>query len=294
MSASYSSDDFTLDEDTAKKLFADIRHCDFENISPRINKLGGKLIINKLRSPYGTSKQRIWMAISWRNKMSTAIERKLFIDKLEKEFKPNFDLTNDCGCNMIHDLCWHNDSVDNKTSITLLKYFINQSKCISKNAFIQTDKNDRTPLHYAVAFNKIECVILLLPYYTKNDLIKLTDKTGKTIMEYAEKYPQIHQLLLSYDRRFDNSSDDEYHDEKYETIKIKERKLIRSAFSQIGKVISRFNAIIYGKSIETDDNKKHLRGLKLNNKQLKTSYCLENQTLQFIFHCYNNDKNIEW
>eukprot|EP01084_Bolivina_argentea_P080338 145552_1 len=113
----YSNDEYkTSDISVLKKLFSDIRYCNFENVSNDLHKLmkqeNDSNLINTLRSPYGKSKQLLWMSVLWNNTFVNCIKKKEFIMKLEKEFKPNFNLTNSANCNVIHDLCMNGNRID--------------------------------------------------------------------------------------------------------------------------------------------------------------------------------------
>eukprot|EP01084_Bolivina_argentea_P188884 325003_1 len=302
------NDELTTNETILKELFSDVRQCNYDDMRIRIKNLGGKSVINKLRSPYGKSKALLWVAVIWKNKFSTAIQKRDFIKHLEMEFSPDFNLTNAYNCNIIHDLCMDKESVDIDTSILLLHYFIYESKCINIKSFIKQDGQQRTPLHYAVSSNKLQCVDLLLRYYNKYNIYHMKDKNSKTIIQFAEHKPIILKSLTNHVKNNINTEviqeeegveikNAEIEQKMEEEIKkriVNEKKIISSAMTKVTKIIENYDEKEFKESIKTDISKKHLKGLNLNNKQLKTSYCLENQTLQFIFHCYNNDKNIEW
>eukprot|EP01084_Bolivina_argentea_P081257 147157_1 len=98
------SDNLNVDEKTLKQLFSDVRQCNYDDMRIRINDLGGKDVINKLRSPYGQSESLLWTSVVWNNKFATCVQKRDFIKKLEIEFEPDFNLTNAYNCNIIHDL----------------------------------------------------------------------------------------------------------------------------------------------------------------------------------------------
>eukprot|EP01083_Nonionella_stella_P021857 60498_1 len=182
-----------------KQLFSDARYCNFNNIAKRLRKLMEKEndsnLINKLRSPYGKSKQYLWMMILWKNTLADAFKKRDFIQKLEHEFTPNFNLTNNERCNVIHYLCMNPNSVDIDTSVLLLNHFVFHSKSIDKASFKSLDSLNRTPLHYAILSNKIECIALLLPFYDKYEVNHIKDKQGNTIADLAKAKPDLINIL---------------------------------------------------------------------------------------------------